>query len=193
MLRRSVLLAPAGLAACASPPIEADSRPEPALPIEWFAGTTYAYGVFEGRGGRVTERFTTRLEGRPLADGAFELFERFAYPNGFIWARTWTFRPGGGGVYDGTAETVVGTGRITVRGDTIRMNFVADQPTRDGAVRLRFDQRLTRLADDVVVNRSMVSKFGVRVGRITMVFTKPDRPHPAAASIRSMSASESPK
>lgn len=193
MLRRSVLLAPAALAACASPSIEADSRPDPVLPITWFTGLTFAYGVFETRGGRVSERFTTRLEGRPSADGGFELFERFVYPGGFTWARTWLFRPRGEGLYDGTAETVVGVGRITSRGDTIRMNFTADQPTRTGSVRLRFDQRLTRLADDTVVNRSMVSKFGVRVGRITMVFTKPDAPHSAAASIRSMSSSDKPK
>jgi hypothetical protein len=137
--------------------------------------------VFESRG-RIAERFSMRMEGRPVP-GGFTLYERFRHPDGFTWARTWTFRPRGGGVYDGTAETVVGTGRIEVLGDSIRMRFTADQPLRRGSIRLGFDQRLTRLEDDVVINRSTVSKFGVPFGRITMTFVKSGSTHSAAGTI----------
>ena len=167
------------LTACATAPERPANR---TLSIERdFAGTRYAYGVFE-QGGRVTERFTARMEGRAVP-GGFSLYERFRYEDGFTWARTWRFTPRGGGLYDGAAETVVGPGRIAVLGDTVRMRFTADQPQRAGAIRLQFDQRLTLLADGVIVNRSTVRKFGLPVGRITMTIVKPGAEPAEAAAI----------
>jgi len=195
MRRRAVLMTAAALAlpalaGCADHRAEASRLAEPAFdPPAWFSGDTYAYGLFEARGGAAKFGFHTWLHGAPAADG-FTLRERFVYDTGERWERTWRFTRTGPAAWSATADNVRGSGEMTVAGDVARIRYGADMPTgapgSGRTIALRFDMVLNRLGDGMVVNRAFVSKFGVGVGRITMVFVKPGAAWPEAAGVATL-------
>ncbi len=165
-------LGAAPLAACAGAGRAPEPLAEPAFdPQAWFAGRTDAYGLFEALG-RARFGFRTWLEGAPTPDG-FTLRERFLYDTGERWERTWRFARAGGGAWTARAENTPEPGTLRAQGSAARMVYVADMPSGGKLTRLRFDMRLNRVGP-LVQNRSDVFAFGLKIGRLTMTFVKPD-------------------
>ena len=170
MVLRAVALASLLLSACAS--TEAASGPSGPefVPERWFAGTTRGEGVFRRLGARADTRFSMVIEG--ATDGELlTMDETFTTPKG-RWNRVWTIRKTGERTY--AAALTTGEGPITVEreGDTVRMRYRAQAPLVDRRFVARFEQRLQLRPDGTVLNTADVYKYGIRVGRSTVVFRK---------------------
>jgi len=176
MMGRGLLAAAliAALSACASQKAPDFAGREPAFVLEeYFQGRTVAYGVFDGRRGHLKRKFKVDILG--TWDGeTLTLEEDFVYDDGETDRRVWTFTKTGPNSYVGRAGDVIGEARIAAYGDAVNLKYVVDLKVGDGSVRVRFDDWLYRLQDDVVINRAFVRKFGFRVGEVSLAFVKPD-------------------
>lgn len=192
MRRLPFLLATAAvfLTGCLGPsPIGADAGTGPRfVPEQWFAGRTVGRGEFRRVIGGAPTRFTMVVDG--AWDGrALTLDETFRSRGG-RWNRVWTIRRADDGRYVGALTTGRGPAAIRAAGSTVEMDYRSETPLVDRPFVAQFDQQLRLRPDGTVLNVADVYKWGVPIGRTTVVFSKPGQ---GAASIASMSESDRPK
>ena len=139
---------------------------------EFFKGRVTAHGQFQDALGRVSRRFDVDMRGR--WDGqVLTLTEDFRYSDGGTERRVWTLRKTGPDTWEGTAPGVIGTATGEERGDTFNWRYTIDLPTGEGdTVRVSFDDWMWLIADDRVLNRAYMRKYGVTVGEVTIIFEK---------------------
>lgn len=178
--RRARLAAVAALAwtvaGCAVSPTDyANTTPAFGL-SEFFAGPLVADGVFQNRAGKVVSRFRVHMLGTWQGNTG-TLVEYFTYREDMPrQARTWTLTEQDAHTFTGTGEgsagPIVGTARGQAHGYALRWDYRVDLPVGDGSVRVHFDDWMWRLDAGTVINRSRVTKFGVRVGEATLVIRR---------------------
>lgn len=134
-----------------------------------FAGRTYARGVFTNGLTGSKRPFSVTLDGR-WNGKVLTLREAFVYDDGERDVKTWQLTRTGPGTYTGTREDVVGEAVVYTQGDIVRLGYDIDLPTSSGAVRLRFEDVIERRGDGTIVNRAIVSKFGLPIGDVDLVF-----------------------
>lgn len=177
-MRAVPLLALLLLGACA---FEAPRpRPEPRLlPEQWFIGRTLGTGEFRPLVGKPTP-FEMVVEGRRVGD-ALVMEETFATADGGPWRRTWTITPntreGAAAAYSLRLTTSPRdpAGTASAEGDLVLMDYVANAPLVKRPFPARFRQSLRLRPDGTVLNVADVHKYGLRIGRSTVVFRKADR------------------
>ena len=101
------------------------------------------------------------------------LVEDFSYSNGTFEQRVWTFEKIEDNVLAGTADGVIGEARGKESGDMFYWNYTIDLPIPDGQMRVSFDDYMWLLSDDRMLNKAYMSKFGVPLGEVTIIFEKP--------------------
>ena len=164
------------LTGCMSGPSPEDRNDvTPPLVLENFLdGQTYAYGAFE-RGGILDRKFWVEIDGDWDGD-VLTLDEHFLYDDGTTQRRVWEMERLSEGRFSGTAGDVIGSAEIETYGDAAYFEYLVDLLLSDGStVRVRFNDRIYRLSEDMLMNRATVSKYGLDVGEVSLVFIK-DRP-----------------
>ena len=167
----------AGLSACARKDVATLADRQPALDLAaFFAGDSIAYGIFEDRFGNLRRQFRVNMTGTVEGD-TLTLVEDFLYDDGERADRTWVIRRTGvdedGSVrYEGNAADVSGTASGRVAGNTLNWEYdvVLEMSGREVAV--HFDDWIYRQDEDVAINRAFISKFGVEIGSVTIVFLR---------------------
>ncbi len=145
---------------------------EPKLVLEdFFAGETQAWGLFEDRFGTVRRQFTVDITG--TWDGrTLTLDERFRYDDGERDRREWAITKVAEGRYEGRADDVIGTAMGEIAGNALNWRYEMDLEIAGAAVRVRFDDWMFLQSRDVLLNRARVSKFGLEIGSVTLVFVR---------------------
>ena len=171
--RTLVILALAtSVSACATAPQFAAMQGPRSIVLERdFAGRSYAKGVFTNRVTGAKRGLTVVLDGRVRGE-TLTLREAFTYSDGEMDVNTWVFRKTGPGAYAGKREDVVGEAAIATEGNGVRLSYDVDLPTGAGPVRVHFEDVIERNGDGVVVNRAIVSKLGVPIGDVDLVFSR---------------------
>ncbi len=172
MLKRWILLLCIGLASCSQVDVQTYSQEKPTLELrEFFEGRVEAWGMFQKRSGEVTKRFHVVInghsEGRRLI-----LDESFTYSDGTTQKRVWTLTPAGLGQWRGTAGDVVGEALGEVAGNALRWKYVLNLPVDGKEYEVHLDDWMYLLDKNTMINRSLMTKFGVEVGQITLFFRK---------------------
>jgi Protein of unknown function (DUF3833) len=179
MIRRRLFTASAlvaaagGLAACASAPTPADYAAEkPVLDLRrYFNGTLTAHGIFTDRAGKVARRFTVLMQCTWVGeDGVLD--EDFTYSDGKKERRVWRLKHLGGGKYTGTAGDVVGTASGEAAGNAFRWAYTLRLPVDGSVYEVQFDDWMYLVDERVMLNKAVMSKFGIRLGEVTLSFTK---------------------
>jgi hypothetical protein len=148
---------------------------EPRLdPQTFFDGPLTAHGVVKDRSGRVIRRFNADIEAS-WDGGVGTLVEDFVFDDGELQQRIWTLTPDPGGGYIGTAPDVVGPGQLRLAGNSIFLKYVLRIPYSDSTVDVAVDDRMYLVAPEVLINESVMTKFGFRVGTILLVIVRGDR------------------
>lgn len=172
--RRWILLAAASLlAGCASAPKPSDYAAEtPRLELQrYFNGPLIAHGVFTDRAGKVQRRFVVKLLGTWRgATGTLE--EDFEYSDGKKERRVWTLTDLGGGRWRGAAADVLGEAQGEAAGNALRWSYTLKLPVDGKVYEVNFDDWMYLIDDKVMLNKAVMSKFGVRLGEVTLSFTK---------------------
>jgi len=170
--RLLVLFVVASLAGCVGPKPEAYRDQKPVLDLrEYFDGTVDAWGYFADRSGQVVKRFSVVIRCTWSADTG-TLDESFVYSDGTTSRRVWTIRRVDAHHYTGIAEDVVGEARGEAFGNALRWRYVLKLPVDDKIYEVDFDDWMYLMDDQVMLNKSVMSKFGVTLGEIVLTFRK---------------------
>ena len=166
-----------GLSACAKRDVTHLAERRPALVLEqFFEGKSVAYGIFEDRFGNLRRQFRVNLQGTVI-DNRLVLDEQFLYEDGEKAQRIWTIDKldsGDDGTlrYQGQASDVEGraNGRVSGNGLNWRYNVALKMDGRE--IEVYFDDWIYRQSEDIAINRAYVTKFGVEIGSVTIVFLR---------------------
>ena len=178
MIQRRTLLgatavAPlAALTGCASQNLAGYASEKPVLDLaQYFNGTVDAHGIFQGRSGQIVKRFTVVMECSWKGNEGV-LDEAFTYSDGTTQRRIWRLTKHADGHYTGTADDVVGTARGQTQGNAFRWTYTLALPVDGKVYNVDLDDWMYLIDERVRLNRATMSKFGVRLGEITLSFTK---------------------
>ena len=162
----------AGLSGCSSPQPAHYAAERPVLdPSVYFNGTLDAWGMFQDRSGRIVKRFTVAMTGRWEGDtGVLE--EDFVYSDGTKERRVWTLKRVAPDRFIGTAADVVGEASGILSGNTFNWRYTLALPVDGRVWHVDFDDWMVLVDDRVMLNRAVMSKFGVRLGEVTLSFTR---------------------
>lgn len=147
-----------------------DSQPQLDL-FAYFAGQTYAWGQFQTRSGKVERRFKVAIQGEVIGN-QLRLDERFIYDNGERQTRVWLISRQADGTYVGTADDVVGEARGISAGNALNWRYTLNLPYKNGAIHVQFDDWMFLHTPELLLNRAEVSKWGFKVGEVTLFFSK---------------------
>ena len=161
------------LTACASAPVPADYATEkPTLDLkQYFNGELVAHGLFTDRAGKVARRFTVLIT-CSWNGKAGTLDERFSYSDGKTERRVWHLTDEGGGRYTGRADDVVGIATGHERGNAFHWTYTMALPVDGKVYNVDFDDWMYLMTDKVMLNKATMSKFGFRLGEVTLSFFK---------------------
>ena len=173
LLAATALSAVLGLAACASP-TPADYASElPVLDLRsYFNGPLTAHGMFTDRSGKIVKRFTVALNCSWQGDqGVLE--EDFRYSDGTTQRRVWRLTRQADGRYLGRADDVVGEAVGVAAGNALNWAYTLALPVDGRVINVQFDDWMVLIDERVMLNKAVMSKFGVRLGEVTLAFHKP--------------------
>jgi len=176
-MQRRLLLAAglagaATLAGCAGPQIGQYAAEKPVLDLrQYFNGTLDAYGIFTDRSGAVVKRFTVVMRCTWNGDEGV-LDEDFIYSDGTTQKRIWRLKHLGNGRYVGRADDVVGEAIGETQGNAFRWGYTLALPVDGKVWEVQFDDWMYLMDDRVMLNKAEMSKFGIRLGEVTLTFVK---------------------
>ena len=67
---------------------------------------------------------------------------------------------------------MVGEGKLERSGNALFLDYVLRIPYDDSTIDVRVDDRMYQVAPDILLNESIMTKFGVQVGSILLVIVK---------------------
>jgi hypothetical protein len=173
MILKTALVAAAvlGLAGCAGVDVMEYKAERPVLDLaQYFNGTIDGWGMFQDRSGKVRKRFTVRIDA--TWDGSNgTLDEHFEYADGEKQNRIWKLVKQGDR-YTGTAADVVGTAQGTAQGNALHWNYVLALPVDGRTWNMDMDDWMYLIDEKTMLNRTTMSKFGFRLGEVTLSFRK---------------------
>jgi len=160
------------LAACSSVSIEdyADNKPR-LVAQEFFNGRLDAHGVVKNRAGQVIRYFSAIIDAS-WVDGIGILDERFTFDDGERQTRIWKLEPAGAGAFTATAGDVVGEGTMQVAGNSVFLDYLLRIPYGEGTIDVRLDDRMYLVSERVLLNESIMTKWGFEIGQISLVIVK---------------------
>ena len=145
---------------------------KPRLIIEnYLSGNVKAWGVLQNRSGKVTRQFSADLNG--IWDGnKLILNEKFNWDDGEVQTRQWQINKINDHNYEGTADDVVGTAKGYSYGSAFKFEYVLLVPVKGKEIKIKFDDWIFLQDDKVAINRAKMTKFGIKVAELTVVFVK---------------------
>lgn len=148
------------------------AQEKPALDLQrYFSGTVDAWGMFQDRSGKVVKRFSVVMKCRWNGDVG-TLDEAFSFSDGTTQRRVWTLRKVGDNRFVGTADDVIGEAVGTVAGNAFHWKYVLALPVDGRVINVDFDDWMFLMDERVMLNRAVMSKFGFRLGEVTLSFAR---------------------
>ena len=174
MYRRFILfLLLSVLLGCSSMKIEDYATLSPRFDLfNYFQGNTRGWGMFQDRGGSLKRQFVVDINGVVDSNGELVMTEDFVWSDGEKSQRVWRIRKQDEHHYSGRAGDVVGEATGKAYGNALNwaydLNLVVDGKTWQ----VSFDDWMFLQPDGVLLNRATMSKFGFRLGEVTIAFQK---------------------
>lgn len=175
---RTALATPAAsalvaLAGCASPQVSDYAAEQPALDLrQYFDGPITAHGLVTDRSGKAVRRFTVQMQCSWVGNVG-TLDETFTYSDGTHQRRVWRLVKQAESRYTGTADDVVGEATGQTAGNAFNWRYTLSLPVDGRVWDVQFDDWMFLMDGRTLLNRAAMSKFGIRVGEVTVTFYKP--------------------
>lgn len=161
------------LTGCSAIDIKQYGSNSPELDLyEYFIGETMGYGIVQDRKGVLTRQFTVDIIGTIEEDGSLKLYEKFDWSDGEKSTRTWIISKKTKHQYTGNAEDVASPADGTAYGNVLNWQYVLNIVVDDTSWKVNFDDWMFLVTDNVLINKAKMSKFGLTVGEVTIVFQK---------------------
>ena len=145
---------------------------KPRLIIEdYLSGKVKAWGILQNRSGKVTGQFSADLNG--TWDGKkLILDEEFNWSDGEVQKRQWKINKLDEHHYEGVAGDVVGTAKGFSYGPAFKFEYVLLVPIKGKEIKITFDDWIFMQDERVAINRATMTKFGIKVAELTVMFVK---------------------
>ncbi len=161
------------LSGCSSVEVNDYQNEKPTLKLEeYLNGKIEAHGIFQDRSGLIVKRFHVDMVATWSKEGVGVLEEDFTYSDGTTSRRVWTLKPNGKNRYIGTASDVIGEAHGEVAGNAFRWKYTLALPVDGKTYHVYFDDWMYLMNDQVMLNKSKMSKFGFYLGEVTLTFIK---------------------
>ena len=145
---------------------------EPEIKIEkYFEGQVKAWGILQDRKGKVTRQFNANMHGK-FDNNILTLEEDFFWKDGESQKRIWTIKKIDEHNYIGTAPDVVGEAKGVSYGSAFKFEYFLMVPFKGKNIKVKFDDWIFKQDDKIAINRATLTKFGFKVGELTVFFEK---------------------
>jgi hypothetical protein len=138
----------------------------------YFSGKTTGYGIVQDRKGKVTRQFTVDITGTIQNNDQLTLHEEFDWSDGEQSERTWVLTKHSPHHVTGVAGDVVNTANGLLYGNALNWQYQLNVEVDDSTWKIRFDDWMFLVTEKILINRATMSKFGLTVGEVTIVFQK---------------------
>ncbi len=160
------------LAGCSSLDVDHYRAEQPPFQLEeYFNGQIEAWGMFQKRSGEVVKRFKVDIDARWQGNKGV-LDEQFLYSDGTTQQRIWHITKTGDNEYTGAADDVIGEAQGRAAGNALRWRYTLSLPVDDKVYEVQFDDWMYLMDDGVLMNRSVMKKFGFTLGEVILFFRK---------------------
>ena len=165
------------LSGCAKVDIEKYGNNTPQFDlVEYFSGVTIGWGILQNRKGELLRQFVVKIDGSLDESRNLILHEDFHWNDGEISKRIWRITPQGNRQYIGVADDVVGTAEGRSAGSALNWTYTLAIEVDGSTWDIKFDDWMFLQQDGVLLNRAEMSKFGFKVGEVTIAFQKITNP-----------------
>ena len=140
----------------------------------FFDGNSVAYGIFEDRFGNLRRQFRVEIQASQSGDRLI-LDENFLYDDGKQDKRIWQIDSqiiDGRTHYSGQAADINGKAIGKIAGNAMRWSYDISLILSGIELEVRFDDFIYQMTPDIAINRAYVSKWGMDIGSVTLVFLK---------------------
>jgi hypothetical protein len=159
-------------AGCAGPTPADYAAEQPVLDLKtYFNGPMVAHGIFTDRSGKVARRFTVEMTGTWNGNEGV-LDERFTYSDGATERRVWRLTDLGNGQWRGRADDVIGEAVGVSAGNALNWRYTLRLAVDGRTWDVQFDDWMYLMDERVMLNKAVMSKFGIRLGEVTLSFYK---------------------
>jgi hypothetical protein len=157
---------------CSSVKITDYSQEKPEFDLfQFFNGAAIADGVFQDRSGKVIRRMHVEMQGR-IEGRTLIIDEDFTYSDGTKSKRSWKFTKKEDNSLQATAADVVTVDKIETSGFAFNMRYILRLPYGDSTIDVKMNDWMYRLSENQIINKTEMSKFGVRLGEVTLTISK---------------------
>jgi len=172
MRKTLAMLLVMSLSACAGVTIEEYQNRGPVFSAEsFFSGALTAHGVVKNYRGYASRSFVADISAC-WQDGVGTLDERFVFDDGEKQTRVWRLSRSADGSYAATAGDVRGEGRASTSGNSMFLDYVLTIELEDGSIDVAVDDRMYLVSENVLINESFLTKFGLPVGGILLTIIR---------------------
>ena len=143
--------------------------------FSFFEGETIAYGIFEDRFGNLKRQFRVNINGK-VDNQILTLDEDFLYDDGEQAKRIWKIEKKIDDnqkiVYEGQADDVEGKASGLISGNALNWSYDIYLNIKGSDIKVHFNDWIYKQSKDLAINRAYVSKFGINIGSVTLVFLR---------------------
>ncbi len=144
---------------------------EPLDLFDYLDGVVVGSGVLEDRFGRLRQRLHVTMRGALKGD-RLALDEVLVYGDGTEERRQWQLERLAGGAITGHADDCEGPVTGSAAGGAAVLRYVFRLRIGGRIVPVRVLDRFYRINDRIVVDRARLSKWGVKLGELSLVYEK---------------------
>ncbi|NVO56072.1 DUF3833 domain-containing protein [Rhodobacteraceae bacterium B1Z28] len=140
-------------------------------------GKILSEGLIYGPNGKVSNSFVAHMVGEWKGNSG-TLSEYFTYSNGKQMTRKWYLTLGTGNAFTATADDIVGEGKGTVSGSTVKLTYRIILPKDAGGHTLDVTDWMYLTENGAIMNRSEMRKFGIKVAELVATMRPAPDPKP---------------
>ena len=143
--------------------------------FNFFEGKTIAYGIFEDRFGNLKRQFRVNIDGK-INNQTLTLDEDFLYDDGEQAKRIWKIEKKIDNTqkvtYEGKADDIEGKASGSISGNALNWSYDIYLNIKGSNIKVHFNDWIYKQSEDLAINRAYVSKFGINIGSVTLVFVR---------------------
>ncbi len=167
-----VILASFSLASCSNSLVKQYANQNPKIDIKtYFNGDIESWGFVEDNDGKVTRRFTAKINGKWSGNKGI-IQEEFVFNNGEKDGRTWMLTVDDANNFTAIAHDIIGVAKGTGYGNTISVNYLLTILEGKRKSNVNTKDMIYLIDDKSAISIAKMSRFGFEKGKIITSYRK---------------------
>jgi hypothetical protein len=140
---------------------------------QYLNGNLEAQGILQDRSGQVIKSFVVKMRGSWQGNQG-KLEEHFVFSDGKTDERTWHITMLDDNNFTAKAQDTVGSAKGEQYGNAMKMAYVLQVPVDEKIYNIKLTDWIYLVDEKTAINVSQMTKFGLKVGTLTISFKKLD-------------------